>query len=200
MLNAGRNILKNLKNFKIPSVSKDSILIENYPEYSDDFMFEKEYKEIEYIKEIVISIRNLRANLGVHPSDQVNIIFNPENSEIKNSINKNLNIIHSQANVANTEFLETSELKKAVSSVIAGLEIYLPVEGLIDVDEEVKRLEKDLNKLKTDIDKTTKKLDSKEFLNKAPEDVIEKEKSKFEEYSFQINKIEDVLKKLKNFS
>ena len=76
----------------------------------------------------------------------------------------------------------------------------MPVEGLIDINEEVKRLEKDLIKLKSDIDKTAKKLDNKEFLNKAPEDVIEKEKNKFEEYSFQINKIEDVLLKLKKFS
>ena len=190
-----------LKNYKITPASKDSILIDDYPVYSDKYIFEREHKEIEYIKEIIVSIRNLRANLGIHPSDLVKIKFNPENRDIKDVINRNLRIICSQANVEESEFLKTNnEVEKVVSSVIPGLEIYLPVEGLIDVDKEVERLEKDLKKLKTDIGKTSKKLESKEFLNKAPEDVIEKEKNKFEEYSFQINRIEDVLIKLKKFS
>ncbi|MGI9534038.1 MAG: class I tRNA ligase family protein, partial [Thermodesulfobacteriota bacterium] len=192
-------LYQTLRSYKITTTNKESILINNYPEYSENYIFEKEYKEIEYIKDTIVSIRNLRANLGIHPSDRVNIIFNPESSGIKETINKNLEIIYSQANVENIEFLENNELKKTVSSVIPGLEIYLPVEGLIDIDIEIKRLEKDLIKLKSDFNKTSRKLDNKEFLNKAPEDVIEKEKSKFEEYSFQISKIEDVLIKLKKF-
>jgi len=193
-------LYQQFKNYKIDAAAKESVLIDSYPVHSSEFTFEKEYNEIEYIKEIVVSIRNLRANLGIHPSDSVNIIFNPENAEIKKTITRNLEIIYTQAVVEKSEFAETSKVDKAVSSIIPGLEIYMPVEGLIDIDEEVKRLEKDLVKLKSDIDKTTKKLDNKEFLNKAPEDVIEKEKSKFEEYNFQINKIEDVLQKLKKFN
>ena len=87
--------------------------------------------------------------------------------------------------------------EKSISSVILGLEIYLPVEGVIDIGKEIERLKKDLGKIKRDLDKTSRKLSSSNFLEKAPQDVVKKEKGKYEEFEFQINKIETILDKLR---
>jgi len=177
---------------------KKSILLEEAPVNIDDYEFENEYREIEYIKEIVVAIRNIRANVGIHPSDKIDIELNPENNSIKNIIENNIVPIQIMSSTNNIKIVKNSANNKSITSVIQGLEINLPVEGVIDVGKEVLRLEKDLDKLNNDFSKTSKKLSSSNFLEKAPPEVISKEKGKLEEFEFQISKIQEILSKLKN--
>ncbi len=177
---------------------KKSILLEEAPVNIDDYEFENEYREIEYIKEIVVAIRNIRANVGIHPSDKIDIELNPENNNIENIIKNNLIPIQIMSSTKNIKIVKSSANNKSITSVIQGLEINLPVEGVIDVGKEVVRLEKDLGKLSNDLSKTSKKLSSSNFLEKAPPEVVSKEKGKLEEFKFQISKIQEILNKLKN--
>ncbi len=177
---------------------KKSILLEEAPVNIDDYEFENEYREIEYIKEIVVAIRNIRANVGIHPSDKIDIELNPENNSIENIIKNNLIPIQIMSSTKNIKIVKSSANNKSITSVIQGLEINLPVEGVIDVGKEVVRLEKDLGKLSNDLSKTSKKLSSSNFLEKAPPEVVSKEKGKLEEFKFQISKIQEILNKLKN--
>jgi len=83
--------------------------------------------------------------------------------------------------------LETEEKpEQAVAAVVQGVEIFLPLKGLIDIDKEKVRLEKELNKVEQEIKRLEKKLNNQGFLAKAPQNVIEKEKAKYAEY--QANK------------
>ncbi len=177
---------------------KKSILLEEAPVNIDDYEFENEYREIEYIKEIVVAIRNIRANVGIHPSDKIDIELNPENNNIENIIKNNLIPIQIMSSTKNIKIVKSSANNKSITSVIKGLEINLPVEGVIDVGKEIVRLEKDLGKLSNDLSKTSKKLSSSNFLEKAPPEVVSKEKGKLEEFKFQISKIQEILNKLKN--
>ena len=178
--------------------SEESILLEKAPEYHDSLEFEKEYKDFEYIKDIVVSIRNLRANIGVHPSDKIDIELIPENKETEDTVLKNILPIQLMSNTKEIKVLKEQSGNKSITSVIQGLEINLPVEGVIDLEKEIKRLEKDLAKLDNDLDKTLNKLRSKSFIEKAPEQVVQKEKSKQEEFEFQIKKINEILEKLRS--
>ena len=165
--------------------SEESILLEKAPEYHDSLEFKKEYKDFEYIKDIVVSIRNLRANIGVHPSDKIDIELIPENKETEVTVLKNILPIQLMSNTKEIKVLKEQSGNKSITSVIQGLEINLPVEGVIDLEKEIKRLEKDLAKLDNDLGKTLNKLRSKSFIEKAPEQVVQKEKSKQEEFEFQ---------------
>lgn len=176
---------------------KDSILLEPAPVFNNMQVFENEYKEIEYLKEIIVEIRNLRANVGIHPSEKTDIELKPEYDGIEDIINNNLIPIKTLSNTKDIKIVKNSKAEKSISSVIQGLEIYLPVDGVIDIGKEIKRLEKDLGKIKQDLDKTSMKLNSSNFLKKAPQDVVKKEKGKYEEFEFQINKIETILEKLR---
>ena len=176
---------------------KDSILLEDAPDTIEEYNFENEYNEIEYIKEIVVAIRNIRANVGIHPSEKIDIELIPENKGIEKIILNNKTPIQGMSSTKDIKIVSDSSNTKSISSVIQGLEVNLPVEGVIDVALEVKRLEKDLGKLKGDLNKTANKLKSSNFLEKAPAEVINKEKSKQEEFEFQIKKINDILQKLK---
>ena len=102
------------------------------------------------------------------------------------------------SNTKEIKVLNQQSGNKSITSVIQGLEINLPVEGVIDLEKEIKRLEKDLAKLDNDLGKTLNKLSSKSFIEKAPEQVVNKEKSKQEEFEFQIKKINEILEKLRS--
>ena len=87
--------------------------------------------------------------------------------------------------------------QKSVTEVIPGVEITIPVEGLIDIEKEIKRLSKDLSKATKDLQQADKKLNNRNFTDRAPEEVVEKERKKFEEFKGQKEKLEKVLKSLK---
>jgi len=174
----------------------ESISISSYPNFNKDEIYKEAFDEIEYIKEVIVGIRNLRAIVGVHPSKMVDIILLPDNEKILEITQSNKNSIHSLAK-ASIDFLQKEKPKKAIAQVIEGLRIFLPIEGLVDVEKEVERIKRENSKVVKDIELSEKKLSNPDFLERAPEEVVEKEKEKFEELSLKKHKMEEVLQKLR---
>lgn len=173
-----------------------SIVISSFPEFREDQVYNSAHSEIEFMKSIVAGIRNLRAVVGLHPSEKVSVLFYPDNETASNQIEANRDFVTKLASLAEFEITTDAKPKKAIAQVIPGVEIFLPVEGLIDVDKESERIKKELEKIHKDLERTEKKLSNASFLERAPEDVVEKEKGKFEELSLQRKKMEEVLQKL----
>ncbi|MGH7851502.1 MAG: valine--tRNA ligase, partial [Thermodesulfobacteriota bacterium] len=109
----------------------------------------------------------------------------------------NKGFILSLASLSGLEIAKKVKPKKAIAHVIPGVEIFLPVEGLIDVGKETERIKKEIGKISKELERTEKKLSNPEFLGRAPEEIVKKEREIFEELSFQIKKMEDVLTKLR---
>ena len=174
----------------------ESIMLSAFPEYSHEQIFRAEHDEVELMKGIVVGIRNLRAVLGLHPSEKVSVVLLPENEKIRKQIENNKGFVMSLATLTGMEITEGDKPAKAVAQVIPGVEIFLPVEGLIDVSKETERIKKEIGKISKDLERTQKKLSNPDFLSRAPEEIIQKERDIFEELSFQIKKMEDVLGKL----
>jgi len=174
----------------------ESIVVSAFPEYDETRSFPEAHDEVEFLKEIVVGVRNLRAVLGLHPSEKVSVILLPENDKFGEQIERNRNFILSLATLSGLEISGGEKPAKAIAHVIPGVEIFLPVEGLIDVEKETDRVKKEIGKISKDLERTQKKLANSDFLERAPEDVVEKEREKFEEFSFQMKKLEDVLSKL----
>jgi valyl-tRNA synthetase len=173
----------------------ESISISPYPNFNEDEIHEEAYNEIEFVKQVIVAIRNLRATVGVHPSNRVSVILVPDNKTVLETIKRNENSILSLAK-ASIEFSQEEKPRKAIVQVISGLQIFLPVEGLIDVEKEVEKVKREISKVAKDVELSQKKLSNPEFLERAPEDVVEKEKGKFEELSLKKQKMEEVLEKL----
>lgn len=178
----------------------ESIVVSAFPEFNDKDIFEDEESEIEFIKEIVGAVRGLRALVGLHPSERVNIVLLPESKVIGAQISNNKESILNLASLSGLEVLEGDKPGKAMAQVISGVEVLLPVEGLIDIEKESQRINKELGKVIKDLQQTERKLSNSKFLDRAPEDVINKEKQKLEEFSTQKIKLEEVLLKLKQIS
>ncbi len=177
-----------------------SIVVSAFPEFNDDEIYTDEENEIEFMKEIVAAVRGLRAIVGLHPSERVNIALLPASESVSIQISHNKESIINLASLSALELLEGEKPQRAMAQVISGVEVFLPVEGLIDIDKESQRINKELGKVTKDLEQTEKKLSNSTFLDRAPEDIIDKERQKLEEFSTQKKKLEEVLFKLKQIS
>lgn len=178
----------------------ESIAMSAFPDSTQVHVYDDAHKEFEFIKAIVVGARNLRAVIGLHPSEKISVTVVPDSKDIGNQIESNKDFILNSASLTGLEIRYEGKPKKAVAQVVPGVEIFLPVEGLIDVQKESERIKKEIGKIAKDLDRTEKKLGNSNFLDRAPDDVVQKEREKFEELSFQRKKMEDVLQKLSEIS
>jgi len=178
----------------------DSIVLSAFPEFNNEEIYSSEESEVEFVKEIVVAVRGLRALVGLHPSERVNIMLLPANDGVAARIDHNQQSITNLASLSGLQIIKGDKPQKAMAQVISDVEVLLPVEGLIDIEKETQRINKDLGKVAKDLDQTERKLSNSKFLDNAPEDIINKEKQKLEEFSTQKKKLEEVLSKLKDIS
>ncbi|GJM17177.1 MAG: valine--tRNA ligase [Thermodesulfobacteriota bacterium] len=184
----------------VDSIVADSIVLSAFPDSNESEIYKVEEDEVEFIKEIVAAVRGLRALVGLHPSERVNIMLLPASESVAAQIERNQESIINLASLSNLQILEGEKPEKAMAQVISDVEVFLPVEGLIDIDKETQRINKELQKVTKDLKQTESKLSNAKFLDRAPEDIIEKEKEKLEEFSTQKKKLEELLLKLKEIS
>jgi len=174
----------------------ESIMISSWPQYSEELNFAKEEKQIEKIKQIIIGIRNIRTNMNVHPAKKSTLIFVTENDEEM--------IINSQEFIKKLGFADKIIVQgnknnipqNAMSVLSEELEVYLPFDELVDIEEEKKRLQGEKQKLEAEVERASKMLSNPGFVNKAPENKIKEEKEKLERYKQMLENVEERLSKL----
>ena len=178
---------------KLVKYNDKDLMVSEWPEEKVNLNFKDEEKVIEQLKEIIINIRNLRANLNVHPSKKSELIFVTKTAKDV--------IIKSEGFLKKLGFSEkitvqedkTGISENAMSILTDGIEVYIPFEELVDVEEERKRLEEEKKKVLAEIERATKMLSNPGFVNKAPEAKINEEKAKLVKYQEMLRSIEDRL-------
>ncbi|USK87395.1 valine--tRNA ligase [Peribacillus asahii] len=140
-------------------------------------------EEMKLLVEIIRAVRNIRAEVNTPMSKKVNLILKAKDANISAILEKNASYIERFCNPeALTIGVEVEEPAQAMTAVVTGVELILPLQGLINIDEEVKRLEKELDKLNKEVERVQKKLGNEGFVKKAPEKVIEEERAKEKDY------------------
>ena len=174
----------------------ESIMISKWPEYDENLNFKNEEMAIEKIKEIIVNIRNLRANMNVANNKKTKLIF--VTTEYKDIISEAEEFLKK---MGYSEEIIIQEDKNGVSNnalsiLTDGIEVYLPLEELIDINEEKKRLESEKTKVISEIERASKMLSNPGFINKAPESKINEEKAKLEKYREMLKNIEERISNL----
>lgn len=161
---------------KLPA-TKESIMISPYPKWNPEKIDEGAEREMTLIIDVVNSIRNVRWEMNVPPSQKIEVVLFSKNPKSIEILRQYKIYIENLGKADQVTIADNGEKpKSAATAVVQEVEIFLPLKGVIDFAEEERRLEKEINKMIKDLAKITKKLSNEDFLAKAPEDVIEKEK------------------------
>ncbi len=177
------------------------LMVSEWPKSSELLNYEKEENTVEKVKQIIVEIRNIRATKNIHPSKKSELIFVPtkdveETSKQLKELEQMLlklgfgNKITIKENSKNID-------KNTINIMVDGLEVYISLEGLIDIKEEIERLSQEKNKMLSEIARCEKMLSNPGFVNKAPKAKVEEEQRKLENYKELLNKIETKLNEYK---
>ncbi len=176
------------------------IMVSNFIEESKIPEFNNSYNEMENIMEIISGIRNIRGELNISPSKALNLYFYSTDSSLNELIEKNQVYIKKLTNLKNIQF-KTGELpEKVIKDYVKGVEIFIDVEGVIDIESEINRLQKEINKTSKELEKLNKKLSNKDFLSKAPEHVVEKNRVKKIELEEKLEKAKAALYRMEKIA
>ena len=175
----------------------ESIMISTYPEYSKDLEFKDEEQAVEELKEVITGIRNARAKMNVHPSKKSKLIF--VTKKYADIIKESEEFLKKLGFGEEIEIRENKENipQNAVSIVSSNLELFIPFEDLVDIKEEIERLEKEKAKVLVEKEKTDKMLSNPGFVAKAPAAKVEEEKEKQAKFNEMIKTIEERIQGLK---
>ena len=175
----------------------ESIMIAEYPEYKAELEFKNEEEAIEELKEVITGIRNVRAKMNVHPSKKSKLILVTRTQE--KIIKESEEFLKKLGFGETIEVQETKENipQNAVNVVAKNIEVFIPFEELVDIKEEIERLEKEKQKILIEKEKTDKMLGNPGFIQKAPPAKVEEEKQKQEKFNEMIKTIEERIKNLK---
>ena len=152
-------------------------------------------------KNIITGIRNIRGEMNINPSLSLTAIIHTADKKIATVANAHENIIIDLAKLESLTVIPPQERPKfAAAAVIDNASIFVSLEGIIDFEKEAGRLEKELEKLDSELSAITKKLNNDNFIKKAPEDVIQKVKEKHQALTEKQNKLRTNLEKTRSFA
>ena len=169
-----------------------------YPQYKEEYHFPTEAKEMELVFETITSLRNVRQSFNISHSIKVNIeVLAP--SEEKPVFEAVIPYLQRLARVENVKFIDNTDnsSKKSATAVVSASKIIIPLENLIDMDEEIARQNKKLDKLLKEKSSLEGRVNNPKFVEKAPKELVEETKAKIEELSGQQKAIEDFINLLK---
>jgi valyl-tRNA synthetase len=178
-------------------VQGESIMASSYPIADEKVINAEIEQDMQMVMDTILAIRNIRGEMNIAPSTQINANVKVETEELGEHLEKSAGYVKTLARLSELRIgVAEKKPKAAATGVIKGAEVYVPLEGILDLTQERDRLQKEIAKTSKDIDIFSKKLSNKDFVDKAPKAVVEKDTAKLEEFKVKREKLEQSLKML----
>lgn len=185
----------------LAGIQGESIMLQSYPEVNTSLVNARAEEELEWLKSIIVSIRSIRSEMNVSPAKQVSILLRKGTAADKSHLDHLQNLLKTLAKVDAIQWLNVNDTIPPSSSAFVGeLEIYIPLAGLINLEEETVRLQKEIGKLDKDLLVVSTKLQNPSFVDRAPAEVVAKEKLRLEELTAAREKLTHQLKALESIA
>jgi len=177
---------------------KKSIMISDYPDYDRKKVFRESVEKIEILKQVCYSIRNIRGEMNVPPEKKTPVLIRTLKKEVQDVVEEHVEVIKFLARLTKVEYGEHIQKPEGSASAVgSGYEVYLPLKGIIDLEKEKERLARELSKISLEMERAKNKLGNKNFIKKAPQEIITKERERLDEYEKAHRRIEGILASLK---
>ncbi len=173
---------------------KELLSLQKWPTQENKFVDNKLDNSFQQLFEIIRLIRNLRAELGFKPSEKVPVYLISDNDELIDFLKILVDDIQtltksSEVFIFKPNAVDKKEFAKSFSGIISDLEVYLPFQDFVNIDALKERLNKDLKKVTIELDNLNKRLSNKNFVDKAPKDIVDECRFKLNEGSVQMERI-----------
>ncbi|KAF1296149.1 valine--tRNA ligase [Enterococcus sp. JM4C] len=179
----------------------ESLVVADYPVVHPEFDDKQAANGMEVLKELIRAVRNIRSEVNTPLSKPITLLIKTTDTAIDKFLTANTSYIERFCNPE--ELVIDAELTApdlAMSAVLTGAEIYLPLAGLINIDEEIERLEKELKKWDGEVKRVQGKLSNERFVANAPDDVVAAEKEKEKDYLEKQAAVKDRIQSLRTIS
>lgn len=179
--------------------NSEKLINSRFPIYNEKYIFENEEKEVENLIETITAIRNKRAEKNIAPSKKSDLYF-VSNNENTNLYTKSLEHLYRfLASCSKVIVMEKDEeIKNSMVVICNNQKIYIPLEGLVDYNKELEKLNQDLLKYEAEIKRASSKLSNEKFVNNAPKKIVDEEKEKLQKYKNIYDEIKASIEKIKN--
>ena len=175
----------------------ESLMVASYPIADDKLIDAAIEQDMQMVMDLILAIRNIRGEMNIAPSMHIAAHVRVETEELGRHLEKSAGYVTTLSRLKDLRIgTHEKKPKAAATGVIKGAEIYVPLEGIIDLTQERDRLQKEIAKISKDIDVFSKKLSNKNFVDKAPKEVVEKDTAKLEDFKVKRDKLENSLKML----
>ncbi|MCW8879240.1 MAG: valine--tRNA ligase [Kangiellaceae bacterium] len=175
-----------------PMVNTDaeSIMIARFPEFNQELVNQKALDDLDWLQKLIVGVRNIRGELNVSPAKPVNVLLKNTNDDDKRCLEEYHGFLSALAKLDSIE-LADGDTPPAATALAGKMEVLVPIAGLIDVNAEVDRLSKEIEKLNKEIGRLSGKLNNANFVERAPAEVVTKEKEKLVQAEEAIVKLTD---------
>ena len=177
----------------------ETIMLQPYPESDSSKIDEQAENDLEWVKTFISGVRRIRSEMDIPPGKPLSILMQNATDADKALYDSNQSFIETLAKIENSTWLNKGEeAPESATALVGEMKILIPLAGLIDKDAELARLEKEIGKIQGNIDKTTAKLVNKNFVDKAPAAVVEKERARLVEMTTAIDQLKEQAEKIKS--
>ncbi|WP_145491351.1 valine--tRNA ligase [Yersinia aleksiciae] len=163
----------------LKGITADTIMLQPFPEYDASQVDEKALSDLEWIKQTIIAVRNIRAEMNIAPGKPLDVMLRGASAEAQRRVLENQSFIQSLARLSSLTLLADGDKGPvSVTKLVEGAEVLIPMAGLIDKATELDRLAKEVAKLEAEIERIEGKLSNEGFVARAPEAVVAKERER----------------------
>ena len=174
-----------------------TIMRQPYPEADNSKIDNAAVEELEWVKEFILGVRQIRSGNDIKPSKALPVFIQNGSEQDQQRIENNKHYLVDLAKIESITWLnEGDDAPNPATALVGEMKILIPLDGLIDVEAEKIRLQKEMDKLGGEIKRTEGKLSNPKFVDKAPEDVVNKEKEKLNGFKSTLESLSEQLKKI----
>ncbi|PIQ60195.1 MAG: valine--tRNA ligase [Bdellovibrio sp. CG12_big_fil_rev_8_21_14_0_65_39_13] len=179
--------------------NEDLLIAQEYPEFNKAFEFTEDQDKMNKFIEVVSSIRYLRQNVNIKPKEMVKVCLYTDHTDLQVYFEQNRGNFESLANVNEITIgkKDSNRPEKSIFQATTHTEIFLPLEGVIDIGEQIARLTKELVKTEKDFEKYDKKLNNTQFMSNAPDEVVEEVKTNHAELKAKVESLKTNIESFK---
>ena len=168
-----------------------TLMQKDYPHYDANQVDPTVETEMRWIMDFILGVRNIRGEMNLSPAKPLSVLLQYGGEQDRQRVTQHQVFLRTLARLSAIHWLSNEEkAPPAAAALIGGVHLFIPMAGLIDIAAEQKRLDKEIERLRKDLDRTCAKLDNPSFIDRAPAEIVTQERARFRQMGEALAKLE----------